>query len=132
MRNHTHPARSRWFWTVVIVSSLVVPSLGQGAQAPAPDLTTKVKVVKVVKKGTSLQVIPSKVQIHQKAEIVVWVTDGLSLKIEFKKTNPFPDLTCPGGQFCGALLPTNAPPGLYDYKVTVDGIVLDPNVEVVK
>jgi hypothetical protein len=126
-----HPARSRWFWTVVVVSSLVVPSLGQAAQTP-PDITTKVKVVKVVKKGTSLQVIPSKVQVHQKAEIVVWVTDGLSLKIEFKKTNPFPDLTCPGGQFCGALLPTNAPPGLYDYKVTVDGVVLDPNVEVVK
>ena len=126
-----HPARSLWFWTVVVVSSLVVPSLGQAAQTP-PDITTKVKVVKVVKKGTSLQVIPSKVQVHQKAEIVVWVTDGLSLKIEFKKTNPFPDLTCPGGQFCGALLPTNAPPGLYDYKVTVDGVVLDPNVEVVK
>ena len=132
MRNIGHPARSRWFWTVVVVSSLVVPSLGQAAQAAPPDITTKVKVVKVVKKGTSLQVIPSKVQVHQKAEIVVWVTDGLSLKIEFKKTNPFPDLTCPGGQFCGALLPTSAPPGLYDYKVTVDGVVLDPNVEVVK
>jgi hypothetical protein len=72
------------------------------------------------------------VQVKQKAEIVVWVTDGLALKIEFKKTNPFPDLTCPGGQFCGALLPSNAAPGVYDYKVTVDGIVIDPNVEVVK
>ena len=82
--------------------------------------------------SASLQVTPSKVQVKQKAEIVVWVTDGLALKVEFKKTNPFPDLTCPGGQFCGALLPTNAAPGLYDYKVTVDGVVLDPNVEVVK
>ena len=121
------------FWTVVVAASLLVPSLGQGATTtPTADLATKVKVVKVVKKGTSLQVTPTKVQVKQKAEIVVWVTDGLALKIEFKKTNPFPDLTCPGGQFCGALLPSNAAPGLYDYRVTVDGIVVDPNVEVVK
>jgi hypothetical protein len=121
------------FWTVVVAASLLVPSLGQGATTtPTADLTTKVKVVKVVKKGTSLQVTPTKVQVKQKAEIVVWVTDGLALKIEFKKTNPFPDVTCPGGQFCGALLPSSAAPGVYDYKVTVDGIVIDPNVEVVK
>ena len=127
-----HPGGLR-FWTFVVAASLLVPSLGQGAQTTTTvDLTTKVKVVKVVKKGTSLQVIPTKVQVKQKAEIVVWVTDGLALKIEFKKTNPFPGLACPGGQFCGALLPTNAAPGLYDYKVTVDGIVIDPNVEVVK
>ena len=124
------PGGFRWFWTFVVAVSLVAPSL-LGAQT-AVDLTTKVKVVKVVKKGTSLQVTPTKVQVKQKAEIVVWVTDGLALKIEFKKTNPFPSLACPGGQFCGALLPSNAPPGLYDYKVTVDGIVIDPNVEVVK
>jgi hypothetical protein len=126
-----HPGGLR-FWTFVVAASLLVPSLGQSAQTTAVDPATKVKIVKVVKKGTSLQVTPTKVQVKQKAEIVVWVTDGLALKIEFKKTNPFPDLTCPGGQFCGALLPSNAAPGLYDYKVTVDGIVIDPNVEVVK
>ena len=132
MRKILLPGGLRWFWTFVIAASLFLPTLGQGAQTTTVDPATKVKIVKVVKKGTSLQVTPTKVQVKQKAEIVVWVTDGLALKIEFKKTNPFTDLACPGGQFCGALLPSNAAPGLYDYKVTVDGIVIDPNVEVVK
>ena len=62
------PGGLRWFWTLVVAVSLLAPSLGQGAQTtPTVDLTTKVKVVKVVKKGTSLQVTPSKVQVKQKA-----------------------------------------------------------------
>jgi hypothetical protein len=63
------------------------------------------------------------------------VTNGLSLKIEFKKGNPppgnpFTDLICKG-RFCGVLAPPDVAPGVFNYKVTVDGVVLDPNVEVI-
>ncbi len=129
--------RSRWFWTFVIVSSLVLPALRLGAQVDVDTLTPKVKVVRVIKTGTTVVVKPVKVTVKRKAEIVVWVTNGQSLKIEFKKGNPAPgnpfkDLTCPGGQFCGALTPPDVEPGVFNYKATVDGVVLDPNVEVVK
>lgn len=126
-------ARSRWFWTFVLVSSLVFPASELGAQTDS--LKVKVKVVEVIKSGTTLQVNPVKVKLKRKAEIVVWVTNGQSLKIEFKKGNPAPgnpftDLTCKG-RFCGALTPPDVAPAVFKYKVTVDGVVLDPDVEVV-
>jgi hypothetical protein len=126
-------ARSRRFWTIVLASSLVLPALELGAQTNT--LNVKVKVVEVIKSGTTLQVNPVKVKVKRKEEIVVWVTNGLSLKIEFKKGNPAPgspftDLTCKG-RFCAALTPPDVAPAVFQYKVTVDGVVLDPNVEVV-
>jgi hypothetical protein len=129
----THPTRSRWFWTFVLVSSLVFPALELGAQTNT--LNVKVKVVEVIKTGTTITVNPLKVKLKRKEEIVVWVTNGLQLKIEFKKGNPAPgnpftDLTCKG-RFCGVLTPPDVAPGVFQYKATVDGVVLDPNVEVV-
>ena len=140
MAKPIHPANSRWFWIFVIVSSLVFPVLNLGAQmaqpTPAPtDLKTKVKVVEVTKTGTTISVNPVKVKLKRKQEIVVWVTNGLSMKIDFKPGNPppgnpFTDLTCKG-RFCGVLTPPDVAPGVFNYKVTVDGVVLDPNVEVI-
>jgi hypothetical protein len=129
----THPTRSRWFWTFVLVSSLVFPALELGAQTNT--LNVKVKVVEVIKTGTTITVNPLKVKLKRKEEIVVWVTNGLQLKIDFKKGNPAPgnpftDLTC-RGRFCGVLTPPDVAPGVFQYKATVDGVVLDPNVEVV-
>jgi hypothetical protein len=117
----------------VLVSSLVFPALELGAQTNTLNL--KVKVVEVIKTGTTITVNPAKVKLKRKEEIVVWVTNGLSLKIEFKKGNPAPgnpftDLTCKG-RFCGVLTPPDVAPGVFQYKATVDGVVLDPNVEVV-
>jgi hypothetical protein len=142
MPKTTHPTQSRWFWTFVLVSSLVFPALELGAQTtpttqttPTATLKVKVKLVEVTKSGTALTVNPVKVKLKRKEEIVVWVTNGQSLKIEFKKGNPppgnpFTDLTCKG-RFCGVLTPPDVAPGVFNYKVTVDGVVLDPNVEVV-
>ena len=126
-----HPAYSRWFWVFTLLSFLVFPTFEFAATTADPLL--KIKRVKVLM-GTPLKVLPLKVQVHRKQEIVVWVTDGKSMKIEFKPgnpapVNPFTDLTCPGGQFCGALTPPDVL-GVFDYKVTVDGKVLDPKVEV--
>jgi hypothetical protein len=131
-----HLDNSQWFWTFVIASSLVFPTLGLGAQTEVDTLTPKVKVVRVIKDGTALRVLPVTVKVHRKAEIVVWVTDGKKMTIDFKKGNPAPgnpftDLTCPGGQFCGALTPPDVAPAVFAYKVTVDGVVLDPKVEVI-
>jgi hypothetical protein len=128
-----HLARSRWFWTLVLVSSLVLPALELGAQTNT--LNVKVKVVEVIKSGTTVTVNPIKVKLKRKQEIVVWVTNGQLLKIEFKKGNPAPgnpftDLVCKG-RFCGALTPPDVAPAVFQYKVTLDGVVLDPNVEVV-
>jgi hypothetical protein len=131
-----HPANSRWFWVFVLVSSLVFPTLELGAQtAQSPGLKVKVKVVEVTKTGTTISVNPVNVKLHKKQEIVVWVTNGLSMKIDFKPGNPppgnpFTDLTCKGS-FCGVLTPPSVE-GIFKYKVTVDGVVLDPNVEVIK
>jgi hypothetical protein len=136
-----HPANSRWFWTFVLVSSLVFPALELGAQTPTPtptpstDLKLKVKVVEVTKTGTTLTVNPVKVKLKRKEEIVVWVTNGESLRIQFKPGNPepgdpFTDLIC-RGRICGVLTPPDVTPGVFNYKVVVDGVVLDPNVEVV-
>jgi hypothetical protein len=149
MPNPIQLARSRRFWTFVLVSSLVCPALEVGAQTAqtvqtpvqttptiSPDtLKVKVKVVEVIKSGTTITVNPVKVKLKRKEEIVVWVTNGQLLKIEFKKGNPppgnpFTDLTCKG-RFCGVLTPPNVAPGVFQYKATVDGVVLDPNVEVV-
>jgi hypothetical protein len=137
MPNTIHPANSRWFWTFALVSSLVFPALEVGAQTkPADSLKVKVKVVEVTKTGTTLQVNPVKVKLKRKEEIVVWVTNGLKMTIDFKPGNPAPgnpftDLTCKG-RFCGVLTPPDVAPGVFNYKVTVDGVVLDPNVEVIK
>jgi hypothetical protein len=141
MPKTTHPTRSRWLWTLVLVSSLVLPAqLGAQAAQPTPTPTTeslklKVKLVEVVKSGSTLTVSPEKVKLKRKQDIVVWVTNGLQLKIEFKKGNPppgnpFTDLICKG-RFCGVLTPSDVAPGVFNYKVTVDGVVLDPNVEVI-
>lgn len=129
----TFPANSRWFWVFVLVSTLVLPALDIGAQTNT--LNVKVKVVEIIKSGTTLQVNPIKVKLKRKQEIVVWVTNGQALKIEFKKGNPppgnpFTDLTCKG-RFCGVLTPPDVAPGVFQYKATVDGVVLDPNVEVI-
>lgn len=128
-----HAGRSRLFWVFVLVSSLVVPALDLGAQTNT--LNVKVKVVEVIKTGTAIQVNPVKVKVKRKEEIVVWVTNGQALKVEFKKGNPAPgnpftDLTCKG-RYCAALTPPDVAPAVFQYKVTVDGVVLDPNVEVV-
>ena len=141
MAKTIHPANSRWFWVFVLVSSLVFPALNLGAQtaqptpAPTDTLKAKVKVVEVTKTGTTISVNPVKVKLKRKQEIVVWVTNGLSMKIDFKPGNPAPgnpftDLTCKGS-FCGVLTPPAVAPGVFNYKVTVDGVVLDPNVEVI-
>jgi hypothetical protein len=78
---------------------------------------------------------PVRVKLKRKTDIVVWVTNGVSLKIEFKTGNPSPgnpftDLACKG-RFCAALTPPDVAPSVFRYKVTVDGVVLDPDVEVV-
>jgi hypothetical protein len=135
----TRPTRSRWFWIFALVSSLVISALNLLAQAPTPtptpSLNMKVKVVEVSKSGSTITVNPVKVKLKRKEEVVVWVTNGTSLKIDFKAGNPAPgnpftDLTCKG-RFCGVLTPPDVAPGVFNYKVTVDGVVLDPNVEVV-
>jgi len=140
MRKTTHPGHSRWFWTLVLVSSLVLPALDLGAQGPTPtptppDLKLKVKVVEVVKSGATITVNPVKVKLKRKEEIVVWVTNGESLRIQFKPGNPepgdpFTDLVC-RGRICGVLTPPDVAPGVFNYKVVVDGVALDPNVEVI-
>ena len=140
-------ARSGWFWTFVFASSLAFPALNVGAQqaapvptatpqpTPVPDLKVKVKIVEVTKSGTTLKVNPEKVRLKRKEEIVVWVTDGQKIALDFKKPgnpspgNPFTDLTCKG-RFCAALTPPDVL-GIFNYKVTVDGVVIDPNVEVI-
>ena len=137
----THPTRSGRFWTFALVSSLIVPALELGAQTTPPTptpvaeaLKVKVKIVEVVKTGSKITVNPVKVKLKRKQEIVVWVTNGAVLKVEFKKTNPppvnpFVDLTCKG-RFCAALTPPDVL-GVFNYNVTVDGVMVDPNVEVV-
>lgn len=144
MPKTTHPARSRWFWTFVLVSALVFPALNLGAQptptptpvptpqpTPAPELRMKVKVVEVTISGNTLQVNPETVRLKRREEVVNWVTNGTSMRIAFRPTpgNPFTDLTC-RGRFCGVLTPPDAL-GTFKYTVTVDGVSLDPNVEVI-
>ena len=143
-----HARSSRWFWTFVLVSSLVFPALNLGAQTtpqatpvptplptPVGGLKVKVKVVEVTRSGSTLQVNPVKVKLKRREEVVVWVTNGASLNIVFKPGNPAPgnpftDLTCKG-RFCGVVTPPDVAPGVFNYSVTVDGVVLDPNVEVI-
>ncbi|HEU5249314.1 MAG TPA: hypothetical protein VFW15_04945 [Thermoanaerobaculia bacterium] len=140
MPKTNHFARSGWFWIFVLVSSLVFPALELGAQSltptpTPPDLKLKVKVVEVTKSGTNITVNPVKVKLKRKEEIVVWVTNGESMRILFKPGNPepgdpFTDLVC-RGRICGVLTPPDVAPGVFNYKVVVDGAVLDPNVEVI-
>jgi hypothetical protein len=75
------------------------------------------------------------VKLKRRSEIVVWVTNGQSLKVQFKAGNPAPgnpftDLTCKG-RFSGVLTPPDVAPNVFRYTVNVDGVVLDPDVEVV-
>jgi hypothetical protein len=140
MFERTRVALSRWFSILAAVSYLAIPS-GLVAQSatpvptPAEAIKTKVKIVEVYKDGTSIKVDPVRVKLKRKTDIVIWVTNGMALKVEMKKGNPAPgnpftDLVCKG-RFCAALTPPDVAPSVFRYKVTVDGVVLDPDVEVV-
>ena len=108
----------------------LLPALGQGQTAQPTRPRSKVKESRRGhQSGTSVRVDPDRVKLKRREEIVVWVTNGQALKIAFKKANPFTDLVCKG-RFCAALTPPDVL-GIFDYKVTVDRVVLDPNVEVV-
>jgi len=120
----------------VVSTLLALPALAAGpTPTPVPSLKTKVQIVEVIKEGSSIRVDPPRVKLKRKTDIVVWVTNGLDLRVEFKKTNPAPgnpftDLTC-RGKFCGVLNPPDVAPNVFAYSVTVDGQTLDPTVEVV-
>ena len=140
MFERTRVALSRWFPILAAVSFLAVPA-GLAAQsatpvpAPVDAIKSKVKIVEVYKDGTSIRVDPVRVKLKRKTDIVIWVTNGMALKVEMKKGNPAPgnpftDLVCKG-RFCAALTPPDVAPSVFRYKVTVDGVVLDPDVEVV-
>lgn len=127
-------ALSRWFPVLAAASFLAFPS-GTGADALPASFKTRVKLVEVIKDGNTIRVDPVRVKLKRKTDIVVWVTNGAALKIEFKTGNPSPgnpftDLVCKG-RFCAALTPPDVAPSVFRYKVTVDGVVLDPDVEVV-
>lgn len=132
-----HPGSSRRLPVVLVVSALLAaPGFAAGpTPTPVPALKTKVHVVEVIKDGSTIRVDPVRVKLKRKNDVVVWVTNGQSLKIEFKKGNPAPgnpftDLACKG-RFCGVLTPPDVAPNLFHYSVTVDGQTLDPTVEVV-
>ena len=141
MFQRTRVALSRWF-PVLAAVSLLAFSAGMNAQtaptpvpAPPDAIKTKVKIVEVYKEGTSIKVYPVRVKLKRKTDIVLWVTNGTSLKIDMKRGNPAPgnpftDLVCKG-RFCAALTPPDVAPSVFRYTVTVDGVVLDPDVEVV-
>ena len=120
----------------VVSALLAAPAFAAGpTPTPVPSLKTKVQVVAVVKEGSTIRVDPDRVKLKRKTDVVVWVTNGLDLRVEFKKTNPAPgnpftDLTC-RGRFCGVLNPPDVEPNSFRYSVTVDGQTLDPTVEVV-
>lgn len=120
----------------VVSALLALPAFAAGpTPTPVPSLKTKVQVVAVVKDGSTIRVDPERVKLKRKTDVVVWVTNGLALKVEFKKTNPAPvnpftDLICKG-RFCGVLTPPDVAPNVFAYSVTVDGQTLDPTVEVV-
>lgn len=138
MLQRTRVALFRWFPVLAAVSLLAIPA-ETSAQSPTPALPeaikTKVKVVEVIKDGSTIRVEPARVKLKRKSDIVVWVTNGMSLKVAFKRGNPAPgnpftDLVCKG-RFCAALTPPDVAPSIFRYTVTVDGVVLDPDVEVV-
>jgi hypothetical protein len=120
----------------VVSALLALPALAAGpTPTPVPSLKTKVQIVEVIKEGSTIRVDPVRVKLKRKTDVVVWVTNGLDLRVEFKKTNPAPgnpftDLTC-RGKFCGVLNPPDVSPNVFAYSVTVDGQTLDPTVEVV-
>jgi len=126
--------RFRLFGILVLGACLALP-------APAQDgLKTKVKIVEVTVtkdgdgKVVKVSVDQQKVRLKKNQDIVIWVTDGESMTITWKAGNPppgnpLPRLTC-AGRFCGTLVPSDAPPGVYYYTVKVDGKSLDPDVEV--
>jgi hypothetical protein len=120
----------------VVSALLALPAFAAGpTPTPVPSLKTKVQVVAVIKDGSTIRVDPDRVKLKRKTDVIVWVTNGLDLRVEFKKTNPAPgspftDLTC-RGRFCGVLNPPDVEPNSFRYSVTVDGQTLDPTVEVV-
>lgn len=119
---------------VLLLGSILMLPAGP-TPTPVPEPKTKIKVVEVIKDGATIRVDPSRVRLKRKSEIVTWVTNGQSLRVEFKRENPAPgnpftDLTCKG-RFCGVLTPTDVAPNVFRYSVNVDGVVLDPDVEVV-
>jgi hypothetical protein len=125
-------SRTRWLWVLGLALCVGLPGCASSRGGAQP----KVKVVRVIKDGASLRVRPNRVVVRKNLDAVVWVTDGDAMSIEFKPGNPepgnpFTDLTCKA-RFCGALVPPGekVPYGVYRYKVTVDGTVLDPEVEI--
>lgn len=140
MPTRIHPGHTRRLPLVlVVVLSALLAVSGFAATAPTPtpvpSLKTRVQVVEVIKTGSTIRVDPDRVKLKRKTDVVVWVTNGLSLKVEFKPGNPAPgnpftDLTCKG-RFCGVLAPPDVAPNVFRYSVTVDGVILDPTVEVI-
>lgn len=141
MATHPHSPQLRAF-PILVVSLLV--AVQACVSFPRGGVQPHVKVVKVIKVGDTLRVRPDHVIVKRSVDIVVWSTNGDSINIEFKPrnqepvepgnrkpVNPFTDLSCKG-RFCGVLVPAadTVPYGHYYYKVTVDGIVVDPEVEI--
>ena len=127
------PGRCQRAPVFLLASILFLPAGPTPTPVPLPKM--KVKVVEVIKDGATIRVDPSRVKLKRRSEIVVWVTNGQSLKVQFKAGNPTPgnpftDLTCKG-RFCGVLTPPDVAPNVFRYSVNVDGVVLDPDVEVV-
>lgn len=114
-------------------------SVTEEAPPPPPPpaqegLKMKVKIVEVTIDGGKVSVDQQRVRLKKNQDIVIWVTNGESMTITWKADNPppgnpLPRLACEG-RFCGTLVPSDAPPGVYKYTVTVDGESLDPEVEV--
>jgi len=120
------------------VEPLPESTVTEAPPAPEPPaqegLKMKVKIVEVTKDGGKVSVDPTPVRIKKNQDIVIWVTNGESMTITWKPGNPapgdpLPRLVCEG-RFCGSLVPSDAPYGVYRYTVTVDGESLDPEVEV--
>ena len=131
-----HGLQLRLIVLCVVSALIALPAVAAGpTPTPVPSLKTKVQVVAVIKDGSTIRVDPDRVKLKRKSDVVVWVTNGLALKVELNKTNPAPvnpftDLTCKG-RFCGVLTPPDVAPNVFAYSVTVDGQTVDPTVEVV-
>jgi hypothetical protein len=119
--------RFQWFWVLVLGACLALPTCLEAQEG----VKMKVKIVEVTREGDTVSVDPPLVKLKKNQDIVIWVTNGESLKITWKGVNPLTKLTC-AGRFCGTLVPSDAPAYVrYKYTVTVDGQSLDPDVEVV-
>lgn len=137
--------RYRWVLVLALALCVALPACRKAEEPPAASTVTevspspappaeeglraKVKVVEVTKDGGKVSVDKSRVHLKKREDIIVWVTNGESMTITWKGDNPLPKLVCEG-RFCGSLVPSDAPAGVYSYSVTVDGENLDPEVEV--